>query len=90
MKHILTLFLSLSLIGCSTAYLSAKPKWPDAIPELTQPCPDLNKIEGDRVAITELLKNIVNNYGLYYQCSLKNDGWNKWYNEQKKIYETEK
>lgn len=90
MKRILILSLALSLMGCSTAYLSAKPKWPEAVKELQEPCPDLQKIEGDKVAITELLKSVINNYTLYYQCSLKNEGWNTWYNEQKKIYESEK
>jgi len=90
MKHILILSLALSLAGCSTAFLSAKPKWPEAVKELQEPCPDLKKIEGDKVAITELLKSIVQNYSLYHQCSLKNDGWNKWYEDQKKIYESVK
>jgi hypothetical protein len=27
---------------------------------------------------------------LYYQCSAKVDGWNEWYQQQKKIYEAVK
>ena len=34
-----------------------------------------------------MLKTIVHNYTLYHQCSLKVDGWNDWYVEQKKIYD---
>ena len=89
MRLLLALCLSLSLSGCGllTAFLPAKPKWPEAVPELTQPCPELKTIEGDKVAITELLKTVVNNYTMYYECSLKNDGWNEWYKKQKEIYD---
>lgn len=89
MKILIALGLSMLLSGCAmfTKFLPAKPKFPDPIPELTQPCPDLELIKGDQVAITELLKTVVNNYNLYYQCSLKNDGWNEWYKKQKEIYD---
>ena len=85
----LVLLVTVFLSGCGlfTKFLPAKPKFPEPIPELTQPCPDLKQIEGDKVAITDLLKAVVQNYNLYYQCSLKNDGWNDWYNKQKEIYD---
>jgi hypothetical protein len=53
-------------------------------------CESLKKIEGDKVAITEMLKVIVHNYSLYYECSTKVDGWQDWYNEQKKIFDSVK
>lgn len=70
-----------------TKFLPAKPKFPEPIKELTEPCPDLKKIEGDKVAITDLLRNVVENYSLYHECSLKNEGWNNWYKTQKEIYD---
>jgi hypothetical protein len=82
------LIIALALAGCTVAPI--KQKFPEAIPELKEKCPDLKQIEGDKVAITDLLKSVITNYNMYYECSLKNDGWNKWYNEQKKIYETVK
>jgi len=84
-----TFLLSLTLAGCSLFQkpVPIAPKWPDAVAELREKCPDLQTIEGDQVAITELLKAVVKNYTLYYECSLKNDNWNRWYNEQKKLYE---
>lgn len=77
------------LSGCSLfrTTVPIKQKFPDAVPELTQKCPDLVTIEGDQAAITELLKTVVKNYQLYYECSLKNEGWNKWYEEQKRIFD---
>lgn len=92
-KYLLVIVISLLVAGCGsmfTKFLPTKPRWPEATKELTQPCPDLKTIEGDKVAITELLKTVVNNYALYYECSLKNEGWNKWYLEQKRIYEGNK
>lgn len=86
------IFLALAVSGCAFFQkpVPIKPKWPDAVPELTEKCPDLVTVEGDKVAITELLKAVVKNYQLYYECSLKNEGWNNWYKEQKKIYESVK
>ena len=75
------------LAGCSTP-VPVKPKFPDVPPALKERCENLKKIEGDSVAITEMLKVIIQNYTLYYECSTKVDGWQEWYNEQKKIYES--
>jgi hypothetical protein len=92
MKKLVAIALLLTLSGCGmfTKFLPAKPQFPEPVKELTEPCPDLKQLEGDKVAITDLLKKIVENYTLYYQCSLKNDGWNEWYQKQKKIYEDTK
>lgn len=85
----LALILVVALSGCALFQkpVPVAPKWPDAVPELRERCPDLQTVEGDKVAITELLKAVVKNYQLYYECGIKNDNWNKWYDEQKKIYE---
>jgi hypothetical protein len=84
-----TFALVVALAGCSTT-APVRQKFPEATPALTAKCPDLNKIQGDQVAITELLKVVISNYALYYECSTKVDGWNEWYTEQKKIYENVK
>jgi hypothetical protein len=83
------LLTALLLTGCfGTAPI--KQKFPDAPEVLKERCERLKKIDGDSVAITEMLKVIVQNYTLYYECSTKVDGWQEWYNEQKKIYESVK
>jgi len=87
MKY-LSLVLVVALAGCMAVPI--KQKFPEAIPELKEKCPDLQQIQGDKVAITDLLKSIINNYNMYHECSLKNDGWNRWYDEQRKIYESVK
>jgi hypothetical protein len=88
MKFLAPLLLIL-LVGCTTV-VPVTPKFPSATPALTEKCENLKKVEGDRVAITDMLKTIVENYSLYYQCSAKVDGWNEWYQTQKKIYESVK
>ena len=87
--RILLILLALTVSGCGIfgKPVPAKPKFPEAAPELLKQCEELKKIEGDKVAITEMLKIIVHNYQLYYQCSTKVEGWQEWYNKQKEIYE---
>jgi hypothetical protein len=87
MKYIV-LSLALVLAACST--VPVKQKFPDAPKALVERCESLKKIEGDKVAITEMLKVVVQNYGMYYECAAKVDGWNDWYLEQKRIYESVK
>ena len=89
MKLFLTLLLTVSLSGCGLVpkLTSAKPPFPEPVKELTEPCPDLKQIEGNNIAITDLLKSVVENYTMYYKCSLKNEGWNQWYKEKKEIYD---
>ena len=88
MKYII-LSLTLVLAACSTP-VPVKQKFPDVPKALVEKCDSLKKIEGDRVAITEMLKVVVQNYGMYYECAAKVDGWNEWYLEQKRIYESVK
>jgi hypothetical protein len=93
LPSILAVFLIILFLvivaGCSTT-VPVKQKFPNATPELMKKCESLRKVEGDKVAITEMLKVIVHNYSLYYECSTKVDGWQDWYNEQKKIFENVK
>jgi hypothetical protein len=89
MKHAAFLFLFALLTSCSMFKqpVPVVPKFPEATPELLKKCEELKIIEGDKVAITEVLKIVVHNYSLYYECSTKVDGWQEWYAEQKKIFE---
>jgi hypothetical protein len=82
-----SLILALALVGCSTP-VPVSQKFPEVPKALIEKCESLKKVEGDRVAITEMLKVVVANYGMYYECAAKVDGWNDWYLEQKRIYES--
>jgi hypothetical protein len=90
MKTII-LVLAVSLAGCSIS-TPVKRNFPDAVPALQEKCPELSTVgnAGKDVAITDLLKTVVKNYGLYYECANKVDGWNDWYDAQRKIFENVK
>ena len=84
------LCLVIMLAGCTTATPVSR-AFPDAPAALREKCENLRTIDTtDKVAITEMLKVIVHNYGLYYECSARVDGWNEWYTEQKKIFDSAK
>ena len=83
------LLLCLLIAGCSTTVPVAR-KFPDVPVTLTEKCENLKKIEGDKTSITEMLKVVVQNYTLYYECSTKVEGWNEWYLEQKKTFDSVK
>jgi len=88
MKYAL-LLLAVFLTACSTP-VPVSQQFPNVPNALVEKCDSLKKVEGDRVAITEMLKVVVQNYGMYYECAAKVDGWNDWYLEQKRIYESVK
>jgi hypothetical protein len=81
----LIISLAIILAGCSTTVPVAR-KFPEAPQVLKEKCESLKLIEGDKVAITEMLKVIVHNYSLYHECSTKVEGWQEWYEAQKKIF----
>ena len=67
--------------------MPVKTKFPEAPQVLKEKCESLKKIEGNQVAITEMLKVVIHNYTLYHECSTKVEGWQEWYETQKKIHE---
>ena len=83
MKHALVAFVLVMLAGCSTTVPVTR-KFPDAPKTLMTPCPPLKKIEKNDPLLSEVIKSVTENYTLYHECSLKNDAWIEWYNEQKK------
>jgi hypothetical protein len=83
MKTLGILILTVMVSACSM--LPAKPKWPAAPKTLTNPCPELNTVETEK--LSELLDTVVDNYALYHECAAKNAAWNQWYQEQKRVYE---
>jgi hypothetical protein len=88
---VIILGLAVILVGCA-APTPVKRNFPDAVPALQEKCPELATVEntGKDVPITDLLKTVVKNYGAYYECANKVDGWNEWYSKQRKIFESVK
>ena len=87
---VLILSFALFLSGCAMFQkpVPVAPQWPDVPLQLTKKCEELKSIAGEKISITDMMKVIIENYSLHYQCSTKVEGWNEWYEEQRKIYET--
>jgi hypothetical protein len=90
MKFLTLIFLCL-LVGCASTPVPVPQKFPPpytvGVKKETPKCPPLQQQTGENVNILELLKTIVANYTEYYICSDHVDNWNKWYIEQKEIFE---
>lgn len=89
MKKILLLLLPLVLTGCAMfkTTVPVERHFPDVPKTLMEKCNDLKLIEGNKVSITDMLRVVVENYRMYYECSTKVEGWQEWYKEQKKIFD---
>ena len=85
MKTLLAL-TAIFLGGCATT-VPVTAKFPDAPPELLKKCVELQQVESGKNSITDLLKTVVNNYTLYYQCANRVEGWQEWHKQQKAIFE---
>ena len=83
---LLAIALTLSLSACSTV-VPVTSKWPEAPGVLAQQaCPSLQKLEA-APELSQVAKTVANNYSEYYQCAAKLDAWQRWYQEQKIIFE---
>jgi hypothetical protein len=84
MKYLALLFPIL-LSGCVTVPVKhAFPKPPENI---TETCPELNKLSDNEEQLSEFLKVVTKNYSLYYNCASKHDLLVKWINDQKAIHD---
>jgi hypothetical protein len=45
-------------------------------------------IDDGKNSMRDMLKVVIQNYALYYQCAEKTHGWQDWYGQQKKIHES--
>jgi hypothetical protein len=49
-------------------------------------CPDLQKLKDD-AKLSDVATTVTSNYGTYYECAVKTDAWQEWYQIQKRIFE---
>mgnify|MGYP006266532441 FL=1 len=77
------------LTGCSTTVPVAR-KFPDSPDKkFIEACPNLQKLNEDS-KLSDISKTISVNYQTYYECAVKVDAWNEWYQIQKHIFESVK
>lgn len=85
MKHLLIAISCTLMLGCVAVPVTQNfPKAPEA---LQQPVPELKEIPQDASAV-EVIDTVIENYGTYHEVANLLRGWQQWYVEQKKIFES--
>ena len=85
---LLVLSLVLLLSACTTVPVTSKfPQAPGAL--VQEPCPSLQKLQ-EEAKLSDVAKIVTVNYSEYYMCAVKLEAWQRWYREQKTIYESVK
>lgn len=83
----LVIALGLLLSACSTT-VPVTAKFPLPPGTLVQePCVELKKLQDDP-KLSDVAKTVTINYSEYYMCAVKLEAWQRWYREQKTIYES--
>jgi hypothetical protein len=83
---VIVVMLVFAITGCSTV-VPVTAKFPEAPGKLaTQRCPDLQKLKDD-ARLSDVSRTVTINYSTYYECVVKVDAWQEWYNIQKIIFE---
>ncbi len=88
MKYV-GLILVLFLSACSTTPFVER-KFPDVPKDLITECRNLQPITEKNPKFSDVLTSVTGNYSQYRVCQTKVDSWIKWYNDQKKIFESVK
>jgi hypothetical protein len=87
MKRLLILICTIGLFGCTTVpVIQTFPKANDA---LMKPAPELKEVPNSSSA-SEIFGVVIENYGTYHEVANQLTSWQKWYSEQKKIFESVK
>ena len=87
MKTLLGRILLITLLaGCSTT-VPVTVKFPDAPANLMEPADSLSLLEKEKIELSDILDNTAINASKYYSLREKYNSWQKWYREQKKIFE---
>jgi len=82
---VIVVMVVLAITGCSTT-VPVSAKFPDAPRLGLGTCPQLQTVPGD-VKLSGLTSTVTTNYSTYYECAVKVDQWNEWYEIQRRIFE---
>ena len=77
------------LPGCSTT-VPLKANFPEVPTQLMEPAPELKPVPADKKEFSDLLENVNENYGTYYDVRERFNAWIEWYKTQKEIFESVK
>jgi hypothetical protein len=80
-------FVALLAVGCSTT-VPVTVKFPDAPVTLMEPAEPLKLLDEEpKPQLSDILDNTAENASRYYNLREKYNSWQKWYKEQRKIFE---
>ena len=83
---IIAVFVLAMCSGCSTP-VPVTAKFPEPPGRgATTACPALQKLNND-AKLSDVATTVTVNYSTYYECAVKTDAWQEWYNIQKIIFE---
>ena len=83
---IIAVFVLAMCSGCATPVpVTAKFPEPPGRGAMTA-CPALEKLKDD-AKLSDVARTVTVNYGTYYECAVKSDAWQEWYQIQKIIHE---
>jgi hypothetical protein len=80
------LLIALLLSGCSTL-VPVKQSFPELPSELAVECPNLKQLPADTKKLSDVVSNVSENYGTYYECQARKEAWVEWYKAQRQIYD---
>jgi len=80
------LLIAVLLSGCSTV-VPVTAKFPDPPGKgALERCPGLQKLQ-DNANLSDIARTVTVNYSTYYECAVRADAWQEWYQVQKHIFE---
>ena len=83
---IIAVFVLAMCSGCTTPVpVTAKFPEPPGRGAMTA-CPALQKLKDD-ARLSDVATTVTINYGTYYECAVKTDAWQEWYEIQRRIFE---
>lgn len=90
MKKLLLIIFISALSACSTT-APVVMKFPDIPQALKEPAGKLLPLDtSKKVELSDIIENVNENAGKYYELRERYNAWIEWYTEQKKIFESVK
>jgi len=86
MNRLLIIASIFVLTGCSTG-VPVKRTFPEVDAALKTRCPNLALVPATE-KLSEVITVVTTNYSLYKECQLTVELWNKWYEDQKKNFDS--